>query len=64
MNSTTLSFNPTWNKPQDQDPDESLFGDIEVPSDDFATENQQPQDLNKKEECPQRSASVEKHPIE
>jgi hypothetical protein len=52
MNSTTLSFNPTINKrSREYDPDESLFGDIDYPSDDIANENQQPQDLDKIEDA-------------
>lgn len=64
MNSTTLPFNPTLNKRgRDYDPDESLFGDIECPSDDIANENRQPQDLDKKDEpsLQPRSLSTEHH---
>ena len=40
-----------YKKVQYHDPDESLFGDMDFPNDDIASENQQPQDLDKKDDA-------------
>lgn len=59
MNATTLSFDRMNVDPKEFSSDESLFSDIDYPANEIANENQQPQDLDEKEDrCPKQYAAL------